>query len=240
MARNRGLLNRRLQNEPYPGDLEPSHVGIYEYGDPVAPARGDMMGSTAPRSNMYQSALNNDVRDRGLGGTQYQAPGSNLDPTGFGGYASWMGGVPEWAGGGGFQGSGWNPPWGTNMGEFNEWFGEEYEGWQGGGVAGEDYSAQGMGSMYDYFETLSGSDVPSYSGWSNWTQGITPGGGSNYMQPGGAGGNIGGEGDLGYGSVFGGMGSSDYWNMGPDFGGIDCSGGPVMDDTGTFCLHCCG
>ena len=172
-----------------------------------------MMGSTAPRSNMYQSALDNDVRDRGLGGTQYQAPGSDLDPLGVGWYASQLWDVPTQFGGGSSE-QGWTPPWGGNMNSFDEWFGGEYEDWLEGNNSG---LLTGLGDIYGYFESLAAGDVPSYADWTNYYQGTTPGGGSNYMEQGGSGGNIGGAGDLSGGSTFSGLG---YGNYGPGFGGF--------------------
>jgi len=186
--------------------------------------------------NIYDAAINNEVLDRPLpgGGAQYQAPGSNLDPTGFGWYASQLWDTPEMFGGGGNM-EGWTPPWGGNMNSFNEWFGEEYDAWSTGGDFG---ILSGLGNVYDgYFASLSGGDVPSYADWMNYEQGIIPGQGSNYMQPGGTGGNIGGAGDLTGGSIFSGLG---YGNYGPGFGGFaqpeDCE--PAFDMFGQ-CVFCC-
>ena len=156
-------------------------------------------------------------------GTGYQAPGTDLDPTGFGNFASFLYQSPDWAGGGIDWATqqpipGWEPPWGSNITSFNEWMAQDYQDWlMTEGNVGQ--PGGGMGIFDDYYETMLAGDefgegfggqMPNWAGYLNFTTGSTPGQGSNYMQPGATGGNIGGEGDLGYGSFFGGMGSTQW------------------------------
>jgi hypothetical protein len=129
--------------------------------------------------------------------------------------------------------SGWNvgdpayePPWGTNMTDFNTYIQDNWADYSSGSL--------GVNSLFDdFFDYWSGSESndPTYYDFVTYFNSLSDTGqmapGYEMSPQGSGGGNVGGSGDIGFGNMF----------MPPSL--VSCENGPVYHPATGECIYCC-